>query len=82
MGPMESKSSSKTIESWTLAAVSITESGMPLRSTTRWRFVPDFPLSVGFAPVFGPPFGRDDCRVQRGTLPHYLVITSETIKQH
>jgi hypothetical protein len=54
MGLMESNSSSTTIESWTLAAVSIIESGMPLRSTTRWRFVPHSPLSVGFAPVFWP----------------------------
>jgi hypothetical protein len=49
-------SSSKTIESWTFAALSITQSGMPLRSETRWRLEPAFPLSVGFAPVFGPPF--------------------------
>ena len=55
-GSMASINSSKTIESWTLAAVSITASGTPLRSETRWRFEPAFPLSVGFAPVFGPPF--------------------------
>ena len=58
MGSTASMSSSKTIESWTFAAVSITASGIPLRSETRWRFVPFFPLSVGFAPVFGPPFWR------------------------
>src|SRR5215207_2811483 len=40
----------------TLAALSTTASGMPLRSETRWRLVPFFPLSVGFAAVFGPPF--------------------------
>lgn len=56
MGTMASINSSKTIESWTLAAVSITASGTPLRSETRWRFEPDFPLSVGFLPVFAPPF--------------------------
>jgi hypothetical protein len=56
MGSMASMSSSKTIESWTLAAVSITQSGMPFRSETRWRFEPAFPLSVGFLPVFVPPF--------------------------
>ena len=55
-GSMASINSWKTIESWTLAAVSITASGTPLRSETRWRFEPAFPLSVGFAPVFGPPF--------------------------
>lgn len=56
MGSTASRSSSKTIESWTFAAVSTTARGMPLRSETRWRLVPFFPLSVGFAPVFGPPF--------------------------
>src|SRR5215203_1640039 len=56
MGSTASISSSKTIESWTFAALSFTQSGMPLRSETRWRFEPAFPLSVGFAPVFGPPF--------------------------
>jgi hypothetical protein len=34
------------------------ERGMPPRSATRWRFEPTFPLSVGFAPVYWPPFGR------------------------
>jgi fructose-specific phosphotransferase system IIC component len=63
MGSTASMSSSKTIESWTLAAVMITESGIPFRSETTWRFVPFFPLSVGFAPVFEPPFGRDGSRI-------------------
>jgi hypothetical protein len=53
---MESKSCAKTVESWTLAALSITASGMPFLSETRWRLEPAFPLSVGFLPVFGPPF--------------------------
>src|SRR5215207_7597499 len=82
MGSIESKSSSKTIESLTFAALVITESGMPLRSRTTWRFVPAFPLSVGFGPVFGPLFSRDGCRVQRGALPVYLVGFSETVKQN
>jgi hypothetical protein len=56
MGSTASISSSKTIESCTLAAVSTTASGIPFRSETRWRFVPFFALSVGFAAVFGPPF--------------------------
>ena len=43
---MPSIRSSKTIESCTLEAVSITASGMPFRSTTIWRFEPVFPLSV------------------------------------
>src|SRR5215207_9697232 len=56
IGSTASMSSSKTIESWTFAPVRITASGIPFRSETRWRFVPFFPLSVGFAAVFGPPF--------------------------
>src|SRR5215210_4702019 len=53
---MASTASSRTFESWTLAAVSTTASGTPSRSETTWRFEPAFPLSVGFGPVFGPPF--------------------------
>src|SRR5215218_7945941 len=49
---MASTSSSKTLESWTLALVRTTASGTPFRSETRWRFEPGLPLSVGFLPVF------------------------------
>jgi hypothetical protein len=56
IGSMLSTASSRTLESWTFAAVSTTASGMPPRSETTWRFEPAFPLSVGFAPVFAPPF--------------------------
>jgi hypothetical protein len=56
MGSTASMSSSKAIESWTFAAVSIAASGTPLQSEIRWRLEPFFPLSVGFAPVFAPPF--------------------------
>src|ERR671914_1853220 len=56
MGSTASMSSSKTIESCTLAAVVITARGIPFRSETRWRLVPFFPLSVGLLAVFGPPF--------------------------
>src|SRR5215212_232449 len=52
IGEMASTTSSKTFESWTLAAVCLTASGTPCRSTTTWRFEPCLPLSVGFAPVF------------------------------
>jgi hypothetical protein len=65
MGSTASMSSSKTIESWTFAAVSATASGTPFRSETRWRLVPFFPLSVGFAAVFGPPLSVKDPRVKR-----------------
>ena len=53
---MASMTSSKTFESWTLAAVWLTAKGTPPRSTTtKRRFEPAFPLSVGIAPVFWPP---------------------------
>jgi hypothetical protein len=51
--------SSKTTESWTLAAVSQTASGMPWRSTRMWRLEPALPGSVGFGPTSWsapPPF--------------------------
>jgi hypothetical protein len=36
-------------------------SGIPRLSTTRWRFEPDLPRSVGFGPVASPPRGRVPC---------------------
>jgi hypothetical protein len=65
----------------TFAAVSITESTTPSRSETRWRFEPDFPLSVGFALVLLPPFGRNACRVKQGTFPIYSVGLSESVQK-
>jgi hypothetical protein len=56
IGSMSSSNSSKTFESWTLAAVSATASGTPFRSETRWRFEPGLPRSVGFLLTFSPPF--------------------------
>jgi len=76
MGSTALMSSSKTIESWMFAALSITQSGMPIRSQTTWRFEPFFPLSVGFAPVFSPPGGGHTCRVQRSPLPVDLLSFS------
>jgi hypothetical protein len=82
MGSTASRSSSKTIESWTFAAVSTTASGTPLRSETRWRFVPFFALSVGFAAVFGPPFGRDGSRIEWGTLPVDVLGLPEAVEKN
>jgi hypothetical protein len=39
----------------TFAGVMSAASGIPLRSTTRCRFVPGRPRSVGFGPVISPP---------------------------
>ena len=63
MGSMASTSSSKTIESCTLAALVITASGMPLRSETRWRFEPAFPYLLDSCRFSRPPFCRDARRV-------------------
>jgi len=60
--------------------VKVPESGIPFLSETRLRFVPFFPLSVGFAPVF-PLFGGDAIRIHRGVLPVYLLDLSEAIEQ-
>jgi hypothetical protein len=43
--------------------------------------VPFFPLSVGFAAVFGAPCGRDGSRIEWGTLPLYLVGLSEAVEK-
>jgi hypothetical protein len=42
------------LDSWTLAALTRTASGMPWTSTTRWRFVLCLPRSVGFLAVSWP----------------------------
>lgn len=47
--------STNILQSWTFAAESLTASGIPLASTTTWRFVPGLPRSVGFGPVLAPP---------------------------
>jgi hypothetical protein len=73
--------SSKTIESWTFAALSTTASGMPLRSEIRWRFVPFIPLSVGFAPVLHSPFGGDGSRINTDALPIDLLSLPKTAEQ-
>src|SRR5215207_7858580 len=53
----------------------------PLDHNAR-RFVPAFPLSVGFAPVlFVPPFSGDTRRVEGGALPIYLLCRSKTIQE-
>src|SRR3712207_371822 len=55
---------------------------MPLRSTTRWRFEPCLPLSVGFLPVFWPPPGGGYARrVQRRPLPVDLLGLAQPIRQ-
>jgi hypothetical protein len=62
--------------------VSITESGMPLRSETRWRFEPAFPLSVGCASVCWSPFSPAHSPVQRRPLPVDLLGLPEAVQEH
>ena len=62
-------SSPRRRQSWRLAPVRSVASGRPARSTTRWRFVPGLPRSVGFGPRRRPPFGRDAGPVQAGPAP-------------
>jgi hypothetical protein len=57
-GPTASTRSSKTLESCTLAAVSTTARGTPLRSVRRWCLEPSLPRSVGLGPTASPPFWR------------------------
>ena len=38
-----------------LAAVELTNKGMPLPSVSAWCLLPGLRGSVGFGPVFGPP---------------------------
>src|SRR5436190_11417050 len=96
IGSMLSTISSKTRESWVLAPVSFTERGMPHRSTTRWRFVPGLPLSVGFGPTAcacGSPFllpslarcpsrGRRVTNLSCPLLPVGRVVPSATCATH
>ncbi len=54
-----------------LAPLSVRPSGVPSPSTTRCRFVPDLPRSVGLGPVSAPPLWRTGrrCRAKPGSSP-------------
>ena len=76
---MPSKSSSKSLESWTLAPVKITESGKPPPSTKRWRLEPGRPRSTGLGLVSSPLFRRNASRVQRSPRPVDEAESSELV---
>jgi hypothetical protein len=59
--------SSKSRESCVFAGERRMTRGMPRRSTTRWRFEPGLPRSVGFGPVSWPPF-LPGCSRHQGSL--------------
>ena len=62
-------------------AVWITASGIPGGSTTRWRFEPFLPLSVGFGLIFWPPGGGYTRRVQGCPLPVNLLDLAQAIQE-
>lgn len=82
MDGIASRAASSSSESWTLAAERTIASGMPVRSTTRWRLLPALPRSVGFGPVAAPPFGGDTRRVQRCPRPVKLVRIRRALEQY
>src|SRR5215210_7692570 len=65
-----------------LAVEWITQSGMPSRSTTTWRFEPAFPYPSDSCRLCCPPFCRDGSRVQTSALPLYLVGLAKTVQKH
>src|SRR2546426_72555 len=82
MGSMASTVASIIFESCTFAALTRTASGMPWASTTRWRFVPCLPRSVGFLPVSWPPRGRHRGGVQRGPVPVDEIGLGQLFEKH
>src|SRR5215217_412980 len=82
MGSMASTVASIIFESCTFAALTRTASGMPWASTTRWRFVPCLPRSVGFLPVSWPPRGRHRGGVQRGPVPVDAIGLGQLFEKH
>src|SRR4029077_13252256 len=82
MGSMASTVASIILESWTLAALTRTASGLPCASTTSWRFVPCLPGSVGFLPVSWPLRGRYRGGVQGGPVPVDTIGLGQLFEQH
>src|SRR5438309_1048403 len=82
MGSMASTVVIIIFESCTFAALTRTASGMPWASTTRWRFVPCLPRSVGFLPVSWPPRGRYRGGVQRGPVPVDAIGLGQLFEKH
>ena len=70
-GGIASSVATSWVLSCVLAPVRTTPSGVPRASTTRWRFVPGLPRSVGFGPVAAPLFlpAGWRCRVPHGSSP-------------
>ena len=81
IGPTASTSSSKTLESCTLAAVNTTARGTPLRSVRRWCLEPGLPRSVGLEPTASPPFGGHARRVQARPRPVHLAALSQQVQK-
>ena len=83
MGGTASTRSMATWPSFVLADVSMTASGTPCPSVSRWRLLPALALSVGFGPVCrcGPQVHRHsgDVRAQHFPFPrvvHRTIVTA------
>jgi hypothetical protein len=82
MGSMAATVASIILESWTLAALNVTASGMPWASTTRWRFVLCLPRSVGLLLVSWLPRGRYRGGVHGGPVPVDAIGLGQLFEQH
>ncbi len=82
----ESQLWSCSLLSWTFAPERTRPRGTPFWSTTLCRFVPNFPRSVGFFPIFFPPHGcRDRLTVQDLPPPFdsfQIVILLQAVNPH
>lgn len=71
---------SNAIESCRLAPVTVIARGTPRASTTRCRFVPSLPRSVGLGPVSWPPGAGNAGRIQACPSPVNLVMLTQAAK--
>jgi hypothetical protein len=64
-----------------LAPLRLRPSGVPVRSTTPWRFVPGLPQSVGFGSVPAPPFSRNGQGVECSPAPVESLSVRQALEQ-
>ena len=72
--------------SWTFAPERTTPRGTPFWSTTLCRFVPNFPRSVGFFPIFFPLYRCRNCLTVQNLPPPcnslQIVILPQAVNPH
>ena len=82
----ESQLWSCSLLSWTFAAERTKPRGTPFWSTTLCRFVPNFPRSVGFFPIFFPSHRCRDCLTVQNLPPPcnslQIVILPQAVNPH